>query len=88
MHGEDEDVCVSIPCKDGQLVESVELTATSTAISELNVVVTPRSLDSTFVDALLQDSSKCFDPETAVGASITCREQPLAGQHMYLHIIC
>lgn len=87
VQSEDEDICVSVPCKDGQLVESVKLTATSTAVSGLNIVVTPESLDSTLGDALLQDPIKCFDPTAAIGATITCGEQPPAGQHTYLCIL-
>ena len=80
VQGEDQDICLSVPCKDGQLVDSVKLSATSTTSSGLNIVVSPEFLNSELADVLLQDTATCFDPTAAVGARISCGEQSPAGQ--------
>ena len=86
MYAEDQAICVSVPCKDGLLEDSVKLTAISSGVSSVNIAVTPDSLDSsTLGNALLQDFFQCYDPERPVGATITCGEQPPAGQYTYLY---
>ena len=83
LGSDDQDVCLSVPCRGGRLEEPVKLMATSTAINDLDIVVSPQSLDSNLVDLLVQDSSECFDPETEVGATVTCGEEsPEEGQYL------
>ena len=74
--GNEQDVCLPVPCKDGQLTESMKLKATSIAGSSLNIDdVSPEKLDTDF-RGLQEDSADCFgDASTPGDINITCKEQ-------------
>ena len=81
VQGEEEDVCLSVPCSDGRVAKPLKLTVASATSDDLDIAVSPQYLDSQLVN---QDGSPCFDPSTEVAAIITCSgEQQPAGQSAY-----
>lgn len=83
--GERLDVCLPVPCKDGQLMESLKLKATSIAGSDLDIVVSPEDLDSSF-ERVQQDNSRCFgDRRAPADVRITCKEES-SGLYAYIYI--
>ena len=84
--GSEQDVCLAVPCRDGQLTEPMMLKATSRAGSSLNIDVSPGELDSNF-EGLHDNSADCFgDLMTPADINVTCNKQE-PGQYINTDIL-
>ena len=75
--GNEQDMCLPVPCQDGILTRLVKLVATSEVGRSLNIVVSPEKLGANF-QRYQQESARCLgNSKKPADVTVTCKEQKL-----------